>query len=249
MSEYFSSINPENTPDGEAPQLDAEYWSTKAEGLLPGEIVHPRPFSSLFMDRSTKKLYVKADYEFDNDSYKPTPGYYGERYGLLRIYRQDDDEKMLNGVVVDIRALGKGGVRSQDVSDTDTYAGMLAAKNLEKDDYMSVLGYVFTDFEGNTSYKGLEQLQQDARFLAETVDELRQPAGSEKAEQAAAKSTAEKEALSELKEIFNVADADEKTAPRSETPIGDALEAIKNLPKPSAVPEKPQKKHWPWKRK
>lgn len=232
MSEFFDSINAGNDSPDQQPRLTPEYWASKAEGMLPSEVAHPYAFSILKMDIETNKLFVRADSAFDGDAYKPG-SHYGNRFGLMRIYQAEGDQ-IIDGFIVDIRSLEKGGVdRDRITPPQGDYSERTLAIMKPSYNFMPVLGYVYTDINGGMAYDGDDRLVGAAQGLVENVDSIRNPKEKERAEKVR---TSESVALDSLKDLVG----DNKPTDHTETPIGDALAQIEALKSkdPTDTPKK-----------
>lgn len=167
-NDFFSSINPDVTAKEQAPELVEKYSPKKIESLMPGDIVHPY-FHKIGIEATTGHFYVDSSLSLDTSDIDPS-AYYGSRAGLMRVYQSTGETTPpIDGFIADIRSAKPG-----DITEFKYDPMYDDAPHLNR-----ILGYVYTDVEGNVAFRGDARLVDSAQYLAETVNELKGETSSE----------------------------------------------------------------------
>jgi len=164
MTSFFESINPDGEPD-DTPEVDETYWPRNARNLWPYEVVHPESDSNLGMDNKTKKLYLNGSNQYTSRDHEPGFDYTG-RIGVMRVYQLGADGEIIDGHLVDIRAMDPRDLRAYDLPDV----GVLHNGKKPENDLIPVLGHIYFDAEGSLSFRGDRELEEAAWYLTEMVD-------------------------------------------------------------------------------
>ena len=166
-----------NFPHQAVPALPEFLSDNSIEGMLPGEIIHPYGSGPIYADSRTGYLYTRGSTNYDAGDIAPT--YYGEnRTGLMRIAKFSSNGQEFDGFIADMRLMKAGVIYSkhltygEDENETDQ---RYAAQLMQDDKFKPLLAVVFTDPDGNNFYSGEASLQDDMRYLMQSVDELRNP--------------------------------------------------------------------------
>lgn len=157
----------------------------------------------LRQDLGNGGLYLNVETEVNDDARKPSwlsPTSKSDRVGVIRVY-QEHGGQPLDGYVVDISDVNPGKIATEKIIPTDEDQGYDRTHLINQASrWAPILGLRYRDAEGEIQYQGLPWLKDQADYLGEVFDSIREKS-----------KTLPREGLMPGVELLPVDEADEAT--------------------------------------